>query len=179
MRARMCGRVAEGRRRFSSIPGSDKGDPPVSELRARLADDLKAAMRARDQVALSTIRMLNAALKNAEIAALHPLDAAEVQAVLVAQIKQRRDSIEQFAKAGRDDLVAQEQAELDLLIGYLPPPPGADAVDEAIREAIAANGATSAKDMGMVMRAVLDRYPGQLDGKQIAARVRDALAESR
>ncbi len=148
----------------------------MQDFRVRLSDDLKTAMRARDERTRETIRMLNAALKNAEIAALHPLNEGEAEAVLVAQIKQRRDSAEQFRAAGRSDLADKEEAELAILSSYLPPAPSPEEVNMAIRDAIATTGAAGPQDMGRVMRVVLDRYPGRVDGKQIAAQVRLALS---
>jgi uncharacterized protein YqeY len=148
----------------------------MDELRARLNNDLKDAMRARDEVRRETIRYLNAALKNAEIAALHPLSESEADSVLVAQIKQRRDSIEQFRAAGRTDLVDKEEAELTVLTAYLPAPPSEDDVAAAIQAAVVSTGAHGPQDMSKVVRAVLDQYPGRVDGKIVAARVRDALA---
>jgi uncharacterized protein YqeY len=148
----------------------------MQDFRARLSDDLKAAMRARDERTRETIRMLSAALKYAEIAAMHPLSEAEAEAVLVTQIKQRRDSIEQFRAAGRVDLAEKEEAELTVLTHYLPPAPSEEEVTMAIQEAMIATGAAGPQDMGRVMRAVLDRYPGRVDGKEISTRVRQALA---
>lgn len=147
----------------------------MEDYRARLSDDLKAAMRAKDERTRETIRMLNAALKNAEIAAMHPLNNDEAEAVLVGQIKQRRDSIEQFRAAGRNDLADKEESELTILSAYLPPPPSQAEIDQAIGEAIAATGAAGPQDMGRVVRNVLDRYPGRVDGKQVASQVRQAL----
>ncbi|HWE63920.1 MAG TPA: GatB/YqeY domain-containing protein [Chloroflexota bacterium] len=148
----------------------------MADLQTQLMTDLKQAMRDRNEIAVSTIRMLNAALKNAEIAALHPLTEAEVEATLVTQIKQRRDSIEQFRKAGREDLAAKEEAEMNLLSAYLPPAPSQDEVEMAVQEVIASTGANSPQDMSRVMRAVLDRFAGRIDGKQVAPLVRQALS---
>ena len=119
--------------------------------------------------------MVNAALKNAEIAALHPLTEAEAEATLIAQIKQRRDSIEQFRNAGREDLAAREEAELAILSSYLPPAPSREEVEAAVGEAIVSTGATGPQDMSRVMRTVLDRFAGRVDGKQVAPLVRQAL----
>ncbi|MDB5056722.1 MAG: GatB/YqeY [Chloroflexi bacterium] len=148
----------------------------MDELRARLSSDLKDAMRAHDEVRRETIRYLNAALKNAEIAAMHPLTDDEAEAVLVAQIKQRRDSIEQFRVASRQDLVDKEAAELAVLSAYLPAAPTDDEVAAAITSAIASTGAVGPKDMGKVVRVVLEQYPGRVDGKVVATQVRDALS---
>ena len=150
----------------------------MADTRAQLTSDLKDAMRARNEVAVSTIRMLNAALKNAEIAAMHPLTEADVEATLVAQMKQRRDSIEQYRSAGREDLAHKDEQELAILSGYLPPAPTEAEVRAAVQEAIASSGATGPSDMSRVMRAVLDRYAGRVDGKQVAPMVREALSSS-
>ena len=148
----------------------------MTAFRVRLGDDLKDAMRAHDERRRDTIRMLNAALKNAEIAAMHPLSDAEAESVLIAQVKQRRDSIEQSRAAGRDDLAAVEEAELAILLTYVPPAPSDEEIAMAIHEAIAETGATDPRDMGRVVRLVLDRYAGRVDGKDVAARVRQSLA---
>jgi uncharacterized protein YqeY len=150
----------------------------MDDLRARLSNDLKAAMRAHDEVRRETIRYLNAALKNAEIAAMHPLTESEAEAVLVAQIKQRRDSIEQFRAASRQDLVDKEAAELAVLSAYLPSAPTDAEVASAIRAAIDSTGAAGPRDMGKVVRVVLDQYAGRVDGKVVATQVREALSSS-
>jgi len=151
-------------------------DGCVQDLKSRLDSDLKAAMRAHDELRRDTIRYLNAALKNAQIAAMRPLREDEVEYVLIAQIKQRRDSIDQFKAANRGDLVAKEEAELTVLSAYLPPPPSDDDIRVAIREAVQAAGASGPQDMGKVVRLVIDRYPGRVDGKIVAGQVRDALS---
>ena len=148
----------------------------MAELRTQLTADLKDAMRGRHELAVSTIRLLLSAITYAEIAALHPLSLDEERAVLAGQIKQRQDSIEQFRKAGREDLAAKEAAELVVLDGYLPPAPSPGEVDAAIAAAIADLGAAGPQDMSRVMRQVLDRFAGRLDGKQVAPLVRQALA---
>ncbi|HEY8285341.1 MAG TPA: GatB/YqeY domain-containing protein [Chloroflexota bacterium] len=147
----------------------------MAHFQERLADDLKDAMRARDERRRDTIRMLTAALKNAQIAAMRPITEAEAEAVLVAQVKQRRDSIESFRAAGREDLAEKEESELALLSAYMPAPPTAEELAAAIQEAISTTGASSLRDMAGVVRIVLDRYPGRVDGKEVAARVRGVL----
>jgi uncharacterized protein YqeY len=147
----------------------------MPDLRTRLGDDLKAAMKAHDEVRRDTIRYLNAALLNARIAAMHDLSEAEVEGVLVAQVNQRKDSIEQFGAAGRTDLVDKEEAELAILNQYLPAPPSIEEVAEAIARAIQETGAAGPRDMGKVVRLVLDQYPGRVDGKLVATQVREAL----
>ena len=147
----------------------------MADFRDRLPTDLKDAMRAQAERRRDTLRMLNAALKNAQIAAMHPLSESEAEAVLVSQVKQRRDSIEAYRSAGREDLAAKEEEELVILSAYLPPAPSREALADAIREAVATSGASSVKDMGGVVRVVLERFAGRVDGKEVAAMVRSAL----
>jgi uncharacterized protein YqeY len=147
----------------------------VTEFRERLAEDLKEAMRTHAEQRRDTIRMLNAALKNAQIAAMRPLTDDEAEAVLVSQVKQRRDSIDAFRSAGREDLAAREEAEFAILSAYLPPPPSSEELSRAIDDAIASTGAMSIKDMGTVVRVVLERYAGRVDGKEVAQQVRASL----
>ena len=150
----------------------------MNNLQAQLNDDLKAAMRAREELRRDTIRYLLAGLKNTRIAAMHELSDDEAQNVLIGQIKQRRDSIEQFKAAGRTDLSDKEEAELAILSTYLPAAPTEDDVSASILEAIKSTGASGVQDMGKVVRSVMERYPGRVDGKVVAARVREALSSS-
>jgi uncharacterized protein YqeY len=134
------------------------------------------AMRKKDAARLSALRMLKAGFMNREVQAGHALDDAEARQVVNSLVKQRRDSIDQFAKAGRQDLVAKETAELAILEGYLPPAVDPAAVDRAVTEAIAETGATAAKDMGRVMKAVMVKLAGQnVDGKVVNELVRKKL----
>lgn len=144
-------------------------------MKERLQSDLSDAMRARDDIRRSTLRMLIAAVKNAEIAAMHPLTDSEVVTVTRSQAKQRNDSITEFAKAGRQDLVDREQAELDILVTYLPQLAGRDAVEAAAREVIAETGATSVRDIGKVMPVLMKRFGDAADGKLISDVVRAQL----
>jgi len=117
-------------------------------LKARITDDMKTAMRAREAARLGTIRLLLAAIKQKEIDERIELDDAAVSSIVEKLIKQRRDSISQFQAAGRDDLVAAEQAELVILQAYLPEPLSIAEVEAAVAAAIAESGAASAKDAG-------------------------------
>lgn len=110
---------------------------------------------------------------------MHDLSDGESQAVLISQTKQRRDSIEQFRAAGRLDLAAKEEAELAILSSYLPAPPSEEDVSATIEEAIRSTGASGVQEMGKVVRVVMDRYPGRVDGKLVAAQVREALSARR
>jgi uncharacterized protein YqeY len=146
-----------------------------------LVDDVSgaitAAMRQRDAPRLSALRMLKAAMVNRAVEKGREIDDAEARLVVSALVKQRRDSIEQFTKGGRQDLVDKETAELAILEAYLPPAADPAVIDRAVSEAIAETGATSAKDMGRVMKAVMLRLAGQtLDGKVISELVRRKLA---
>ena len=145
-------------------------------LMERLTRDITAAMKARDQERLAPLRMAKAALMNREVEKGRALDQAEAEQVIGSLIKQRRDSIEQFAKGGRQDLVARETAEVGLLEAYLPPPVPAAELESAVDAAIAETGAASAKDLGRVMKAVMGKLAGKtVDGRAVNEIVRRKL----
>jgi len=138
--------------------------------------DITAAMKARDQARLSALRMLKAAIMNKGVEKGRDLDDAEVLQVIGSLVKQRRDSIEQFAKAGRTDLVDKETGEMAVLQAYLPPGATAEEIAAAVAEAIAETGASSVKDMGKVMKAVMPKLAGKAaDGKAVNDAVRRTL----
>ena len=146
----------------------------------KLSDQVNAsiteAMKAKDPVRLSALRMLKAAIMNKGVEKGRDLDDAEVLQVVGALVKQRRDSIEQFSKAGRVDLVDKETAEMKILDAFLPPAASAADIDAAVAAAIAETGATSAKDMGKVMKAVMPMLGGKTaDGRAVNEAVRRAL----
>ena len=144
----------------------------VDDLTARIAD----AMRKHDAVRLSTLRMLKAALMNREVERKRGLDDAESLQVVAQLVKQRKDSIEQFTNGGRPELAAKEQAEIGVLEAYLPAAADPAAVEQAVVDAIQETGATSAKDMGRVMKAAMARLAGQtVDGKIVNELVRKRL----
>jgi uncharacterized protein len=146
------------------------------QLRDKVNGDIAAAMKAKETTRLSALRMLKAAIMNKGIEKSHDLDDAEVLQVVSALVKQRRDSIEQFSKAGRIDLVDKETAEIRILEEYLPPAASAADIDAAIVEAIAETGASSVKDMGKVMKAVMPRLAGKnADGRAVNEAVRRKL----
>lgn len=134
------------------------------------------AMKARDQQRLVALRMLKTALMNREIERGRALDENESRQVVSSLVKQRRDSIEQFTKGGRQDLADKETAEIGILEGYLPPAIETADLERAVDEAIASTGASSAKDMGRVMKAVMAQLAGKtVDGKLVNELVRRKL----
>ena len=146
-------------------------------LTERISKDMTEAMKARDQARLSPLRMAKAALMNGEVSKGRALEEAEAQQVLASLIKQRRDSIEQFGTAGRQDLVDKETAEIAVLERYAPPPASGAELEQAVLDAIAETGATTAKDMGRVMKAVMNALAGKsVDGKAVNELVRQKLA---
>jgi uncharacterized protein YqeY len=145
-------------------------------LLERVTSDIAGAMRARDQVRLAPLRMLKAALMNREVEKGRSLDEPESLQVVSSLIKQRRDSIEQFQRGGRQDLADRESAEIELLQSYLPPPMDQVAIERAVDAAIAEAGATSAKDMGRVMKIVMSKLSGAaVEGRTVNEIVRRKL----
>jgi uncharacterized protein YqeY len=144
----------------------------------QLQDDLKAAMKSRDETARDTIRFTLAAIKNAEIDKGGPLSESEELSLLQRETKRRVDSIDQFREAGRQDLVDREQAQLAVLRKYMPVELTEDELEELVRAAIAETGASEVKDLGKVMPVAIQRAAGRADGKRLSAAVRDALASS-
>jgi len=144
----------------------------LNDVSAAIGD----AMRKQDAARLSPLRMLKAAFMNKSVEKGRELDDAEERQVVSSLVKQRRDSIEQFAKGGRKDLVDKETAEIAVLEAYLPPALDPAALDNAVTDAIAETGATSPKDMGRVMKAVMSKLAGQtVDGKAVNELVRRKL----
>ena len=138
--------------------------------------EITAAMKAREQVRLSSLRMLKAAIMNKGVEKNRDLDDAEVLQVVASLVKQRRDSIEQFTAGGRSDLAAKEQAEIVVLETYLPPAVSPEEIAAAVAAAIAETGATTPKDMGKVMKAVMPKLAGKsADGRAVNEAVRRAL----
>jgi uncharacterized protein len=143
----------------------------------RVNQDITAAMKAQQPVRLSALRMLKAAIMNKGIEKGHDLDDAEVVQVVASLVKQRRDSIEQFGKAGRQDLVDKETAEIGVLEVYQPPAVSSDEISAAVAAAIAETGASSSKDTGKVMKAVMARLTGKtVDGRAVNEAVRAKLS---
>lgn len=145
-------------------------------LMDRISEDLTAAMRRKDALTLGALRMAKAALMNREIERGRALDDGEALQVIASLIKQRRDSIEQFEKGGRDELARKEAAEIVVLEQYLPPPVDPAVLDAAVDAAIRETGATSPKEMGKVMKVVTAKFAGApVDGKALSELVRRKL----
>ena len=145
-------------------------------LNKKVGSDITAAMKAKDAARLSALRMLKAAIMNKGVEKGRDLDDAEVLQVVSSLVKQRRDSIEQFQKAGRTDLVDKETAEVGVLEQYLPPAASAQEIDAAVAAAIAESGASTPKDMGKVMKAVMPKLAGKnADGRTVNESVRRKL----
>ena len=145
-------------------------------LNEQVGADITAAMKAKDAGKLSALRMLKAAIMNKGVEKGRDLDDGEVLQVVSSLVKQRRDSIEQFAKAGRTDLVDKETGEIKVLEHYLPPAASAEEIDAAVAAAIAESGAASPKDMGKVMKAVMPKLAGKnADGRAVNEAVRRKL----
>jgi uncharacterized protein YqeY len=145
-------------------------------LKDRITEDMKTAMRAKDAPRLLTIRGLLAAMKQREVDERIVLDDAAVVAIIDKLVKQRKDSIAQFAAGARQDLVDKETAELHVLEGYLPQRLGADAIAAEVAVIVAQTGASGPSDMGKVMAAAKARFAGRADMAAVSAAVKAALA---
>jgi uncharacterized protein len=142
----------------------------------KIQTDMTAAMRAKDEARLNAIRMIKTALKKHEVDSMKPLDEATELQILSMLIKQRRESAEMFRKGGRAELADKEEVELKLIEGYMPAAPSEQEIEDAIAAAIAETGATSAKQMGLVMKAAQAKLAGKrVDGKALSEKVRGRL----
>jgi len=144
-------------------------------LRDRIADEMRAAMKAREQARVSTLRMLMAAMKNTQVEKGHELDDEEVVEVIAREAKRRRESIDAFEKGGRPELVEKEGAELAVLESYLPERLSDEELAALVDAAIAETGASSPKEMGNVMKVVMPKVKGRADGTAVSAAVRARL----
>ena len=143
----------------------------------RIQNDLTAAMKEKDELRLSVLRMMKSALKNKEIEKMRPLEDLESLQVLQTLVKQRHESVEQFIKGGRKDLAEKEKKEIALIEKYLPAAPSDAEIHRAVEEAISETGADSLKQMGAVIKAARAKLEGKtVDGKALSERVRDRLA---
>ena len=146
-------------------------------LKEQINSDMTAAMKAKDAARTSTLRMLKAAIVNRQIEKGGELDEEELMKLLRSQVKQRRDSVAQYEKGGRQDLVDKETAEIAVIEGYLPQAASSEEIDKAVAEAIAETGATSIKEMGAVMKAVMPRLAGRnADGRAVSETVKARLS---
>ena len=146
-----------------------------SPLKDRIIADMKDAMRAKDKQRLATIRLILAATKQREVDERITLTDADVLAILDKMVKQRRDSISQFKKADRDDLVAQEQVELELIQTYLPQPLSDDEIAALIEEAVSSTGAAGMQDMGKVMGWLKPKLQGRADMGKVSGQIKQKL----
>ena len=145
-------------------------------LKARIQEDVKAAMRAQDKRRLGALRLVSAAIKQREVDERIELDDSQVVAVLSKMLKQRQDSLTQFRAGGRDDLADQEAFEIALIEGFLPQALGVEEVDALVARCVAEVGATSARDMGKVMARMKELVEGRADMGVVSARVKERLA---
>jgi Uncharacterized conserved protein len=144
-------------------------------LAERLNEDMKLAMRAQDKFKLSTIRMVRAAVKNQEIDLRRPLEDSEVLDILTREVKQRKDSLQEFQKAGRDDLATDLAAEIDIIAQYLPQQLTEEEIKAIVMQTIQETGASSKADMGKLMGALMPKVKGRADGKLINQLVQQFL----
>jgi len=148
----------------------------VMDINKKINDEMIAAAKSKDKMRLSAIRMLKAAVHNKEIDLMRPLNEAEVLQILSQIVKQRKDSIEQFTKGGRNDLVEKETAELKVIQEFMPAQISDQEVESLIKKAITEVGAVSVKDMGKVMKVLMPQLTGKADGKAVGERVKALLS---
>lgn len=146
------------------------------DINGKINEEMVVAAKAKDKVKLSAVRMLKTALHNKEIDLKRPLDETEAMQVMAGLVKQRKDSIEQFAKGGRPDLVEKEEAELKVIQSFMPEQMSDAEVEALITKAIAEVGATSIKDMGKVMKIIMPQITGKADGKAAGEKVKALLS---
>ncbi|MCI3919694.1 GatB/YqeY domain-containing protein [Paenibacillus sp. TRM 82003] len=144
-------------------------------LSEQLNDDMKTLMKSGDKFALSVVRMIRSAVKNAEIDSKQTLSDDEVMDILTREIKQRRDALQEFEKAGREDLADQAKAEVEVIQRYMPQPLTEEELHAIVQETVNEVGASSKSDMGKVMSALMPKVKGRADGKQVNAAVQRLL----
>jgi len=150
-------------------------------IKQRIVDDMKASMKSGDKNRLGTLRMLKAKIQQVEVdlrsekGRHYEIEDEEALRALSSYAKQRRDSIEGYEKADREDLAAKERAELEIVLGFLPAQLGEDAIREIVREAVTEVGATSPKDIGKVMKVLMPKLKGKADGKLVNRMVNEVL----
>jgi uncharacterized protein YqeY len=147
------------------------------DINLKLNEESAVAAKAKDKIRLSAIRMLKTALHNKEIDLMRQLNESEILQILSAIVKQRKDSIEQFAKGGRNDLVEKEEAELKVVQEFMPAQMSDEEVETVIKKTIADAGAVSVKDMGKVMKILMPQLTGKADGKAVGEKVKALLSQ--
>jgi hypothetical protein len=145
-------------------------------VRERLVEEMKEAMKARDEIRLSAIRLVRSTVRNKEIEKRRELDEQEIAEVISSLAKQRRESIRMFQDAGRTDLVAKEERELEILLAFLPRQLSPDEIQALVAQAVAGTGAAGPADMGRVMKALMPLVAGKADGKVVSELVKQALS---
>ena len=145
-------------------------------LQSEISAALKDAMRAKDEAKLASLRLVLTAIKNREKEVRRSLEDSEIISLISTQIKQRKESIDHYRKAGRDDLVKAEESELQILQAYMPEELSAEEMSQALDEVISEVGAVSIKDMGKVMKAAMAKLAGRADGRAINEMVKEKLS---
>lgn len=151
-------------------------NPTNSTTRARILDDIKVAMKAKDRDRLGTLRLVSAAIKQREVDDRQELDEDATIAVLEKMLKQRKESIAQYGAAGRDDLLAKEEAEAELIREYMPEAMPPEEIEALVKQSIDASGAGSVKDMGKVMAMLKPQIQGKADMSDVSATVKALLS---
>lgn len=144
-------------------------------LKEKLKEDLKTAMKAKDTVKLSSIRMANSAIRNKEIEVKRELEDSEIEALLASEVKKRREAMEQYKNAGREDLAQKEEAEMAVFMSYMPEQMSEEDLRKIVRETIGETGASGMKDMGAVMKAIMPKVKGRADGSAVNRLVKEEL----
>jgi len=144
-------------------------------FREKMTEDMVQAAKHREKIRLSTLRLIKTALHNREIDLKREMNEAEFLQMLASMVKQRRDSIEQFGKGGRADLVAQEEEELRIIQEFMPRPLSDEEIDREIDRAVAEAGASGPKDLGKVMKILMPKLAGKADGKTVGEKVKARL----
>jgi len=148
------------------------------DSRSKIEEGLKEALKKRDNIRVSVLRMLLASIKNKEVEKIGPLSDEEFYALVKTSIKQHNDSIESFRKGGRLELAEKEEKELEILKEFQPSQLSQEEILKEIEEAVAAVGATSRKEMGKVIKVLMDKFPGRIDGKVLSTMVLQRLSSS-
>jgi len=146
-------------------------------IQEKIQSDMAEAMRSKEALRLSVLRMMKSAVKNKEVDKMRPLEEAEALSVLNTLVKQRKDSVEQFRKGGREELATKEEAEIKIIEEYLPAGASDEDIRKAVEEAVQETGAASIKDMGKVMKATMTRLAGKTaDGSRVSQLVKEKLS---